>query len=194
MQVEKATGTSFAFGYEEALGYTVGTVVRDKDGVGAAAVFAELAAHHRSQGRSILDELERIYRRFGLYVSSQKSITQKGLDGAARIADMMTALRSNPPSRIGSFNVVATRDYKLKVRKTANGTTEALELPASNVLAFELEGGSRVVARPSGTEPKIKFYFDIREPVAAGEAFEHAERRAADKLAELEKAFLAIAS
>ncbi|MBI5533871.1 MAG: phospho-sugar mutase [Deltaproteobacteria bacterium] len=190
MQIEHATGAVFVCGYEEALGYTIGDIVRDKDGVGAAAVFAEMTAWCRSQGRTVLDELERIYRAFGLYVSRQKSVVRKGLDGAAQIAATMTRLRDNPPDAIGGLNVDAVSDYLRRSRHVRNGQTENLTLPASNVLSFSLEGGSRIVARPSGTEPKIKYYFDIRMPVEPAEPFERAERRAVERLDQLEAAFL----
>jgi len=193
LELEKETGTVFVFGYEEALGYTIGQVVRDKDGVGAAAVFAELAAHARVQGRSILAELERIYRKYGLYVSRQKSVVRKGIDGAAEIAATMAKLRANPPSEIDGLRVEAVNDYLTHERRTRDGQVSRLTLPPSNVLAFELEGGSRVVARPSGTEPKIKFYFDLRMAVADDEPFEAAELRASKRVAQLEAAFVAIA-
>jgi phosphomannomutase len=193
MQIERATGSSFVFGYEEALGYTAGTVVRDKDGVSAAALFAELAAHHRAAGRSVLDALERIYRRHGLYLSRQRSVVHKGLDGAAEIRAAMSRLRDEPPRRIGSLEVEATRDYERGVRRTRHGGSTGLDMPASNVLAFELEGGSRVIARPSGTEPKIKFYFDVCERVDAIEPFAQAEARARAMLDGLEEAFVRLA-
>lgn len=193
MELEKETGTTFVFGYEEALGYTIGTVVRDKDGVGAAAVFAELAAHARAQGRTVLDELERIYRRYGLYVSRQKSVVRKGIEGAAEIAATMTRLRAHPPTEVDGLRVVAVNDYLTHERRTHDGVVSRLTLPPSNVLAFELEGGSRVVARPSGTEPKIKYYFDLRVAVADDEPFEQAEKRASARVAALEAAFVALA-
>jgi phosphomannomutase len=193
MQVEHATGAVFVCGYEEALGYTIGTVVRDKDGVGAAAVFAEMAAHCRAQGRSVLDELERIYRKYGLYSSRQKSVVRKGLDGAAQIQSTMNRLREHPPTEIAGLKVEAVADYKNRVRSRVGGSSSPLNLPSSNVLAFFLQGGSRVIARPSGTEPKIKYYFDLRTTVQDSEPFEQAEARAARELDALQAAFLKIA-
>ncbi len=191
MEIEAQTGATFVAGYEEALGYTVGTVVRDKDGVSAAAVFAELTAWYRLQGRSVLDELERLYRRYGLFVSRQASLWHRGVDGAARISAIMAGLRAAAPERIGGLRVEAVRDYEASLRKSADGSTSRLDLPRSNVLAFELEGGNRVVARPSGTEPKIKFYFDVTERVAADESLEQATRRAERRLDDLQKNMLA---
>jgi len=192
MAVEKETGATFVSGYEEAQGYTVGTVVRDKDGVSAAVVFAEMAAYLRAKGRGVLDELEVMYRKYGLFVSRQVSRWHRGLDGAARIRAIMASLRASPPREVGSLTVVAVRDYERQVRTTNSGEQEPLGLPKSNVLAFELEGGSRVVARPSGTEPKIKFYFDLREDVG-DEEFAEAEARTARKLDDLVEAFVAVA-
>ena len=189
--VERETGTTFITGYEEALGYTVGTIVRDKDGVSAAAVFAEMAAYLRSQNRTVLDELETMYRKYGLFVSRQVSNWHRGLDGAERIQSIMSALRASPPERVAGLDVVALRDYQQQTRTERGGTTTPLQLPKSNVLSFELAGGSRIVARPSGTEPKIKFYFDHRETVG-DETMEAAEARAEEKLSALVEAFVGL--
>jgi phosphomannomutase len=193
LTVEHETGTRFVIGYEEALGYTVGTVARDKDGIGAAAIFAELAAFSKARGETVLGRLEAIYRQFGLVVSRQHNVTRTGSDGAARIKREMTGVRSALPKTIAGENVVATRDYLVSERRAGDSTTK-LDLPASDVLAFELEGGSRITMRPSGTEPKIKYYFDVREPVGAGEPFEAARARAISRLDALEKAFVALAA
>lgn len=190
MQVEAESGAVFAAGYEEALGYTIGTVVRDKDGVSAAAIFAELAAWYRLQGRSIHDQLELLYRKYGLFLSRQASLWHRGVDGADQINAMMARLRANPPSLIGGLRVQALRDYKAGIRRASDGTTSPIDLPSSNVLAFDLEGGNRAVARPSGTEPKIKFYFDVREPVAPHEPLDAASRRAEQRLDSLQKAMI----
>ena len=191
LELEK-TGLRFVFGYEEALGYTVGTVVRDKDGVSAAAVFAELAALAAIEGRTVSDELERIARTYGLFASRQHNVTKKGKAGAAEIAALMDRLRAAAPRVIGRFPVRAVRDLEAGTR-TEDGVSTPLSLPKSNVLAFDLEGGHRVVARPSGTEPKIKFYFDVRETVAEGEPFSAAKARAETSLDDLERAFLEVA-
>ena len=192
MELERTEGLTFVFGYEEALGYTVGTVVRDKDGIGAAAVLAEIAAVRRAEGKTLLDELEAIAARHGLYVSGQRAVTLPGSDGIARIAGAMRTLRESPPKRIGPFPVLAVCDYRARVRTAADGTTADLTLPSTNMIVFELEGGSRVIARPSGTEPKIKFYFDVREPLA-GEAPALAEARARDTIEKLADVFCELA-
>jgi phosphomannomutase len=189
LELERTEGRRFVFGYEEALGYTVGTLVRDKDGVSAALLFAELWAVRRAEGLTMLDELERIARRFGHYASRQLAITLKGQEGLARIRSVMGALRERGPSQVGPLAVVATRDVKRGVRRTREGVESKLALPPSDVLVFELEGGSRIIARPSGTEPKLKIYVDVREAVTEGEALAQAEARAQALLASLEADF-----
>jgi phosphomannomutase len=191
MQLEKE-GYAFLFGYEEALGYTVGSAVRDKDGISAAVLVAEMCAVLKARGKTLTDELDEIYRRYGVYVSSQLSLTRKGASGAAEIAGMMTHLRESAPAKIGVHPVVARSDFETGTRTAADGTVSKLTLPASNVLVFELDGGSRIIARPSGTEPKVKFYFDIREAVAAGETVKGAEARALEVGEAMRAAFEAL--
>jgi phosphomannomutase len=193
MDLERTEGMRFVFGFEEALGYTVGDNVRDKDGISAAVIAAELAARRASEGKTLLDEMEMLSRRYGLFVSGQKSITLPGTEGVAQIGEIMRKLRAAPPTKIGSLAVVSTSDYQAQTRIAASGGEEKLALPPSNVLAYELEGGSRIIARPSGTEPKIKFYFDLREPIADGQAVDDAEKRARAQMDALSKAFSAIA-
>ncbi len=192
MELEATEHKRFLFGYEEALGYTVGGLVRDKDGVSAALVFAELVTELSAEGQSVQDRLEQLYRQHGLYVSTQVNLTKKGQAGAQEIRAMMGALRERPPQRIGALAVVAFSDLQARTR-TAGGDTRPLGLPASNVLVFELEGGSRVIARPSGTEPKVKFYIDVREPMAEGEALAIAQARAEANMKLLADAFVALA-
>lgn len=192
MALEATGERRFLFGYEEALGYTVGGLVRDKDGVSAALVFAELASELSAEGRSVLDRLEELYRRYGLFVSTQVSLTRKGQAGAQEIRAMMDTLRQRPPTKIGPLAVVATSDLEASTR-TEGGVVRPLALPPSNVLVFELEGGSRVIARPSGTEPKVKFYVDLCEPMAEGEALAVARARADASMKALADAFVALA-
>ena len=188
-----ADGTKrFLFGYEEALGYTVGNLVRDKDGVSAALAFAELATELSKQGISVRDRLEVLYRTYGLFVSTQVNLTRKGQSGAKEIAAMMDALRKNPPKTVSDRAVVAYSDLEARTR-TAGGETTQMALPSSNVLVFELEGGSRVIARPSGTEPKVKFYVDVCEPMTKGETLLAARERAEATMKRLADAFVAMA-
>lgn len=192
MDRKASHGERFLFGFEEALGYSVGEVCRDKDGISAAALFAELTAEAASRGRNVLEELDDLYRRFGVYLSRQHAVTLTGADGQQRIGRIMDTFRARPPKTIGGVPVATIRDYrKGTITSAAGEDLGPLTLPSSNVLAFELEGGTRVIARPSGTEPKIKYYFDLREPVADGESIEEAEARALGKLDRLEKDFVA---
>jgi phosphomannomutase len=189
LEIERDEKKRFVFGYEEALGYTVGSLVRDKDGVSAAALFAELWAALRADGRTVFDELEVIARTWGCFVSSQLSVTLKGQDGLQKIQQVMARLRAHPPSSMGPTQVSAVSDVKAGTRRTSDGDESPLTLPSSDVLIFELEGGSRVIARPSGTEPKLKIYFDVREDMSAGEPLEAAEQRANARMASICAAF-----
>ncbi len=193
MELE-AKGFRFLFGYEEALGFTIGSAVRDKDGISAAVLFAELTAVLRQSGKTVIGHLETLYRRYGLYSSMQVSITREGAAGTAEIQQMMQNLRERPPATIGSAHdrVVAVRDYKRGVRVGLPGASTPLTLPTSDVLAFELASGSRVIARPSGTEPKAKFYVDVRENVAMSESLQEAEKRANARQADLANALVAL--
>jgi phosphomannomutase len=166
------------FAYEEALGYSVGELVRDKDGVSAAVLFAELAQLCRAQGSSILDLLESIARRHGLFVSSQRSVVIDGADGPSRAQRAMAAVRATLPGPFGALRIREVRDYLTRRRIDDEGRITELALPPSDVVALELERGTRVVVRPSGTEPKIKIYFDHKEAPRPGEPLETAERRA----------------
>ncbi len=179
-------GFAFVFGFEEALGYTVGDVVRDKDGISAALMFAELCTELASAGRTVHDELEAIARKFGLYVSGQVNVVRKGEQGPREIAALMDRIRKVSASAIGPFAVTAKTDF-------AEG---ARGLPKTNMVAFDLSadvGPSRVIARPSGTEPKAKLYFDVSDRVADGESLDVAQTRARERMKELQDAFVALA-
>jgi phosphomannomutase len=172
----------------------VADAVRDKDGVSAAVVMAEMVAWLRDQGRTLLGELEAIHRKYGLFVSTQVNVTRPGASGAEEIRGIMSRLRASKPRAFGEHQVAVVRDYDAQIEThVADGRTGKLTLPKSNVLAFELVGGSRIIARPSGTEPKIKFYFDVREAVRAGEPMGAAEARANGVMEALKKAFVAVA-
>jgi phosphomannomutase len=143
-----------------------------------------------AEGKTLLDELGALARRFGLFVSGQKAITMPGADGLAQIGAIMRRLRETPPREIAGLEVTAVGDYQTQVRTAKDGSTTAIKLPRSNVLAFHLAGDNRIIARPSGTEPKIKFYFDLCEPMRAGEEVAAAEARAAQKMSAIEAAFV----
>jgi phosphomannomutase len=192
MDLEREHQKRFVFGYEEALGYTVGDLVRDKDGISAALLFAELWAVRRAAGQTLFQELETIARRHGFFLSGQLSVTMKGSDGLEKIKAIMDKLRASPPSEIGGIAVVSHSDVKTG-KGTRNGKPFAVTLPSSDVLIDELEDQSRVIARPSGTEPKIKIYFDVCQPVGEGEPIATAEAKATEKLELLKKAFAKLA-
>jgi phosphomannomutase len=182
MALERDHGTRFVMGFEEALGYSVGTLVRDKDGISAAVVMAEMAAWSKAQGRTLLEERERAWRRYGLWVSRQVSMTLPGREGALGIRRLMQLARERPFARLGGAEVAAVQDFERGTRTPRGGGPEPLDFPASDVLAFELAGGHRVMMRPSGTEPKIKFYFDVREEVGEAERVADARARGEGRL------------
>lgn len=194
LAAEAERGASFVFGYEEALGYTVGTVVRDKDGVSAAVILCELVAFLANRGETLLDRLDALARRTGAYVSGQRSTVFPGQEGAQTMAAIMEQLRQDPPSEVAGQGVTAFTDIQAGERRPAGGEPEPIRLPKSNVLVFDFAGGDRIIARPSGTEPKIKFYFDVVEPVAEGEAVAAAEARASERMGRLQEAFSALAA
>ncbi|MGM0574866.1 MAG: phospho-sugar mutase [Myxococcota bacterium] len=164
-------GRGFVFGFEEALGSCVGPAVRDKDGIGAAQVAMECAAALKADGRTLLDRLAELSREHGLHLTRQVSTVLPGAEGRARIQAVLAALRERTPNRIGGVPVARTRDLLGPDAEEAN-------LPRSNVLTFWLEDGTRLVIRPSGTEPKLKSYVEVVEPVADDEPLEAAEARA----------------
>lgn len=177
----------FVLGFEEALGYSAGGLVRDKDGISTALLLLDLASHLKANGRTLLDALDDLARAYGIAASSQKSLVLPGAEGQARIARLMTALRDDPPDQIAGRAVRRIRDVQAgTVRDMLDGTVADLDLPQSNVLAFDLEGGCRVLARPSGTEPKLKLYFEARLPVGKGQDPAEVRAQARSLLAELE--------
>jgi phosphomannomutase len=156
----EAGGEAFVCGYEEALGYSVGPLVRDKDGIGAALRLAELARHLKSQGRTLLDRIDELHMAHGLSHPVQWSVTLPGPEGGERIRTVMKTLRSRPLEHLGASPVVRVVDA-LTGEETAEGERRALELPRSDLLTFHSADGARLTARPSGTEPKIKFYLEL---------------------------------
>ncbi len=153
----------FIGGGEESYGYLVGDFVRDKDAVSSCAMLAETAAWAADQGKSMYQMLKEIYHEFGFYKEKLLSVTKKGKAGAEEIKAMMERFRSNPPLEIAGSKLVEIKDYKLGVsRSLKDGTEKPINLPKSDVLQFFTEDGSKISVRPSGTEPKIKFYFGIK--------------------------------
>lgn len=154
-------GGDFVFGCEESHGYLAGTFVRDKDAVIGASLFAELVAYYKSVGTSAYKVLREIYKKYGYYKESQKSVTMKGQDGAAQIKALMEKLRKDPPKKVGNYTVLQKIDLKNgEVFDVKSGQPAGKwDLPSSNVIIFKLSDNAKIVGRPSGTEPKIKFYF-----------------------------------
>ena len=153
----------FICGGEESYGYSVGSFVRDKDAVSSSCIIAEIAAWAKEQGKSLFDILTDIYMEFGYYKESLVSITKKGKDGANQIKEMMDNYRSNPPKTIDGKKIIRIKDYQaLQDKNLTTGETQQILLPHSDVLQFFLEDQSKITMRPSGTEPKIKFYFSVK--------------------------------
>ncbi len=159
---ETGVGT-YLFGFEESYGYLKGTYARDKDAVVAAMLIAEMTLYYREKGVSLSQQMENVYKKYGCYIEHVESVVMEGKDGAAKIGAIMEQLRTNPPKTVGGKAVVAVRDYQTSVRtEIADGRTEKILLPVSNVIYLEMEGGSNFIIRPSGTEPKIKLYCLLR--------------------------------
>jgi len=153
----------FIGGGEESYGYLVGEFVRDKDAVSACLIIAEMAAWAAEQGKTFIDILSDLYVEYGFYKEDLLSLTKKGKAGLEEIQQMMADLRTNPPKEINGSNVVLIKDYKEQLTKNlVTDSTEKIDLPKSNVLQFFTADGSKITARPSGTEPKIKFYFGVK--------------------------------
>ncbi|WP_343302757.1 phospho-sugar mutase [Chitinophaga niabensis] len=174
---QKEGKENFICGGEESYGYMIGDNVRDKDAIASVAMICEMAAYAKNEGRSLFEQLIDIYIRYGFYKESLISITKKGMKGAEEIAEMMTAYRNNPPVIINGQPVVKLFDYQLQhVTNLSSGEKTPLDLPRSNVLQFLLADGSRISARPSGTEPKIKFYFSVHENLESVADLERVEQ------------------
>ena len=158
---EKGEEKRYLFGFEESYGYLAGTFVRDKDAVIASMLICEMTAYYKSKGMDLLDVLDSLYKTYGYYFCTQKSYTFEGQAGMAKIAAIMDNFHENPMSEVDGNKVVIFKDYKIsKSQNLVTGETEDILLPSSNVVYFEFEDGSSFIARPSGTEPKIKFYIN----------------------------------
>ncbi len=170
---EREGKLQFIAGGEESYGYLIGDAVRDKDAVASAVMIAEVAAWAQAKGSSFYNELQKLYLKYGLYHETLKSITMQGKSGADEIQAMMKNLRDNPPVSLGGDKIVRIFDYKTQsVLDVLSGKKSAIDLPSSNVLQFITESGSKITARPSGTEPKIKFYFGLKSKVSSLEAID----------------------
>ncbi|MDA1499989.1 MULTISPECIES: phospho-sugar mutase, partial [Bacillus cereus group] len=163
-QYEESGQYEFQFGYEESYGYLIRPFCRDKDAVQSVLFACEVAAYYKSQGKTLYDGLLEVFEKYGFFREDLVSLTLKGKDGAEKIQEMMATFRENPPKEVAGLTVVAVEDYKASiVTSLQDGHKEEIHLPKSNVLKYQLEDGSWFCLRPSGTEPKIKFYFGVKD-------------------------------
>lgn len=180
---QKEGKENYVIGGEESFGLMIGDKIRDKDGISAVALLCEMAAYEKEKGRSLYEKMIDLYVQYGYYKENLISITKKGMDGQAQIAAMMEAYRSNPPKSINGSPVVQLLDYELsKGTNPQNGDNWAIDLPKSNVLQFILEDGSIISARPSGTEPKIKFYFSVNAKLNSAAEFDQVNAAMDEKI------------
>jgi phosphoglucomutase len=170
---EKEGKENYIIGGEESFGLMIGDQIRDKDAVSAVALLCEMAAYEKSKGKTLFDKMIELYIQYGFYYENLISITKKGMNGQQEIKDMMEGYRQSPPVTIDGEAVVTLLDYELQVGKNLQtGATWKLNLPKSNVLQFITAKGSKISARPSGTEPKIKFYFSVNTELKDRESFD----------------------
>lgn len=164
---------NYIVGGEESFGLMIGDQVRDKDSISAVSILCEMAAYEKEKGCTLFDKLVDLYVQYGFYLERLISITKKGMNGQAEIADMMAQYRSNPPKSLNGSDVATVLDYQLSEGKNLlTGETWKIDLPKSNVLQFVLADGSKISARPSGTEPKIKFYFSVHTTLESKEQYD----------------------
>ena len=171
---ETGKGT-YLFGMEESYGCLIGTYARDKDAISAVAALCEAAAYYKMKGMTLWDAMVAMYEKYGYYKDAVKAIELKGIEGLAKIQEILETLRNNTPTEIGGYHVVSARDYKLDtVKDMKTGEVHPTGLPVSNVLYYDLNDGAWLCVRPSGTEPKIKFYYGIK-----GTSLEDADQKSA---------------
>ena len=172
---EQQNTYDYVFGLEESYGCLAGTYARDKDACVAVMMLCEVASWCKKNNMTLWDEMLAMYEKYGYYREGLETKTLKGIDGAAQIQELMSNSRKNPPKKLGGFDVLAVRDYKEDTRKdTVTGEVTKTGLPESNVLYYELSDNAWCCMRPSGTEPKIKYYFGVK-----GSSLEDAEKKLA---------------
>ena len=160
---EKSGKGSYLFGFEESYGCLIGTYARDKDAIVATMALCEAAAYYKTQGKTLWDAMIEMYEQFGYYKDDIKAVTMKGIEGLQKIQDIMNSLRQNPPAEFAGHKAVAVRDYKADtIKNLETGEVTPTGLPNSNVLYYELTNDAWVCVRPSGTEPKVKFYYGVK--------------------------------
>ena len=181
LNFEQSGKGSYMFGFEESYGCLIGTYARDKDAIVATMALCEAAAYYKTQGKTLWDAMIDMYEKYGYYKEDIKSITLKGIEGLAKIQQILETLRNEPPVDIAGYRVLKARDYKQDtIKDMVTGEVTATGLPSSNVLYYDLPDGAWVCVRPSGTEPKVKFYYGIK-----GVSLEDAEQKAAAMGAEV---------
>ena len=180
---EKEGKENYVVGGEESFGLMIGDKVRDKDAVSAVAMICEMSAVEKEKGKTLFEKLMELYVEYGFYYEKLISLTKKGMNGSKEIADMMQGYRDNPPKEIAGSKVVEFLDYQLQTNKNlSTGETKKIDLPKSNVLQFITEDGSKISARPSGTEPKIKFYFSVNMPLKCVDDFDKTKKLLDEKI------------
>ncbi|MFR1832739.1 MAG: phospho-sugar mutase [Lachnospiraceae bacterium] len=173
---EKTGKGTYLFGMEESYGCLIGSYARDKDAISATAALCEAAAYYKAQNMTLWDAMIAMYEKYGYYKDAVKSIGLSGIEGLAKIQAIMENLRANTPAEVGGYKVLSARDYKLDtIKDMATGEVKPTGLPSSNVLYYDMEDGVWMCVRPSGTEPKIKFYYGVK-----GVSLEDADKKAAD--------------
>ncbi len=184
---EKSGKGEYLFGFEESYGCLIGTYARDKDAIVATMALCEAAAFYKTQGMNLWDAMISLYERYGYYKDDIQSITLKGIEGLAKIQEILTTLRNDPPVKIGEYNVVKSRDYKENtIKNMATGEVMQTGLPESNVLYYDLTDDAWICVRPSGTEPKVKFYYGIKG-TSLQDAQDKSEKLGKEVLAMIEK-------
>ena len=180
---EKEGKENYIIGGEESFGLMIGDQIRDKDAVSAVAILCEMAAYEKAKGRTLFDKLIELYVQYGFYYENLISITKKGMNGQAEIAKMMEDYRQAPPTIIDGESVTTLLDYELQIGKNLEtGETWKIQLPKSNVLQFVTANGTKISARPSGTEPKIKFYFSVNTKLKDKASFDTTYQMLQDKI------------
>ena len=175
---EETNAHTFMFGFEESYGYLVQPFVRDKDAIQAVLLLTEVAAHFKSEGKTLYDGLQALYEKYGYFLEKTISVTVQGLEGPAKIKALLDGLRKEVPSNFGGIKVVVAQDFAVNQQVDAQGVVSEIGLPTSNVLKYILEDGSWIAVRPSGTEPKIKFYMGVKAAI---------QEEAEEKLAKFQK-------
>ena len=177
---------NYVIGGEESFGLMIGSLIRDKDAVSAVALLCEMAAYEKSKGKTLFEKLIELYIQYGFFYESLISITKKGMNGQKEIAEMMETYRQQPPSLLAGSPVVSLLDYQLQqATNLVTGEKIPIQLPKSNVLQFITADGSKISARPSGTEPKIKFYFSVQAPLFDKNDFERVQVQLKDKISQI---------